>query len=128
MVEPSENDKIILREARVEDCGVIMSLIKELAVYEKMEADVTGNEDSLRNNLFGEKRYAEVILAELNDAPVGFCLFFHNFSTFLTKPGIYLEDLYVKPEARKKGIGTKLLKNLAKIAKQRGAWSHANQD
>ena len=77
-------------------------------------------EDGLRESLFGGRRYAEVLIAEHDGAPAGFALFFHNFSTFLGKPGIYLEDLYVRPEFRGRGVGKELLINLARLAKERG--------
>ena len=82
--------------------------------------EVVATEDGLRDSLFGERRYAEVLIAEHDGAPAGFALFFHNFSTFLGKPGIYLEDLYVKPAFRGSGIGKKLLVHLASLAKRRG--------
>lgn len=112
-------NKISLRFADEKDIPVIYNLIKDLAKYEKLLEDVMATEEILRENLFGEKRYAEVIIAEFNEKPVGQALFFHNFSTFKGKPGIYLEDLYVKPEYRGKGIGKELLKKLIETAKER---------
>jgi len=97
---------------------VILGFIRDLAVYEKLLHEVEADEESLRKNLF-EKNYAEVIIGELDGIPVGFALFFHNFSTFLGKPGIYLEDLYVKEEFRGRGFGKKLLARLAELAVER---------
>ena len=108
-----------VREASEGDVPLILSLIRELAEYEKLSGEVVATEDGLRDSLFGERRYAEVLIAEHGGAPAGFALFFHNFSTFLSKPGIYLEDLYVKPEFRGAGIGKKLLVYLARLAKER---------
>ncbi len=109
-----------IREATEEDVPLILSLIRELAEYEKLSDEVVATEDGLRDSLFGERRYAEVLIAEHDGAPAGFALFFHNFSTFLGKPGIYLEDLYVKPAFRGAGIGKKLLVRLASLAVGRG--------
>ncbi len=110
---------IDVREATADDVPLILSLIRELAEYEKLSHEVVATVEGLRESLFGERRYAEVLVAEQGGAPAGFALFFHNFSTFLGKPGIYLEDLYVKPEFRGAGIGKKLLARLAGLAKER---------
>ncbi len=109
-----------VREASEKDVPLVLSLIRELAEYEKLSHEVVATEEDLRANLFGERPFAEVLIAEHDGAPAGFALFFHNFSTFLGKPGIYLEDLYVKPELRGAGIGKKLLVHLARLAKERG--------
>jgi GNAT superfamily N-acetyltransferase len=109
-----------IREATEEDVPLILSLIRELAEYEKLSDEVVATEDGLRDSMFGERRYAEVFIAEHDGAPAGFALFFHNFSTFLGKPGLYLEDLYVKPAFRGAGIGKKLLVRLASLAVGRG--------
>jgi GNAT superfamily N-acetyltransferase len=109
-----------VREASEGDVPLILSLIRELAEYEKLSHEVVATEEGLRESLFAGRRYAEVLIAEHDGAPAGFALFFHNFSTFLGKPGIYLEDLYVRPEFRGSGIGKKLLVNLARLAKERG--------
>ena len=106
------------RYAEEKDVGLILYFIKELAEYEKMLDEVIATEDLLREWLF-EKKKAEVIFVLEDNQEVGFALFFHNFSTFLGRAGIYLEDLYVKPEYRGKGYGKSLLKKLAKIAKER---------
>ena len=110
---------LTFRFAEEKDIPIIFSFIKELAEYEKLLDQVKVTEEILRENLFGERKYAEVIIAEFDKAPVGQALFFHNFSTFLGKPGIYLEDLYVKLEFRGKGIGKALLKKLIETAKER---------
>lgn len=106
--------------ARVEDIPLILGFIRSLAEYERLSSAVVATEDALREALFGERPYAEVLLARYAGEPAGFALFFHNFSTFLAKPGIYLEDLFVHPHLRGKGIGKALLKKLASIAVERG--------
>jgi len=108
------------RNAERKDVPKVLSFIRKLADYEKLAHEVETTEELLEKNLFGEKRYAEVIFATINEVEVGFALFFHNFSTFMGKPGIYLEDLYVLPEYRERGIGTALLRHLAGLAKERG--------
>ena len=100
--------------------AVIAQLIRDLAHYEKLEHEVTMTEEKLTDSLFGERRYAETLIAEDSGEPVGFALFFHNFSTFLAQPGIYLEDLFVVPARRGQGIGQALLKALARTAAERG--------
>ncbi|MEO1428156.1 MAG: GNAT family N-acetyltransferase [Cyanobacteria bacterium J06633_8] len=110
---------LILRLAQPEDCDVLFELIKGLAEYEKLSDAVTGNAAKLKEHLFGSKKYAEAILAEVNGQGVGFALFFHNYSTFLTQPGIYLEDLFILPEYRQQGIGKALLRKVASIAIER---------
>jgi GNAT superfamily N-acetyltransferase len=110
---------VSLRLAEKEDVGLILRFIKELADYEQLLNEVVATEEILLETIF-EKRAAEVVIAELNDEPVGFALFFHNFSTFLGRPGLYLEDLYVRPEMRGRGIGKMLLSFLAKLALDRG--------
>jgi len=111
---------IQLRTATEKDVPLILAFITELAEYERLRHEVVVTEKRLRETLFGERRFAEVVLAELGGEPVGFALFFHNYSTFLGKPGLYLEDLYVRPEARGRGVGRRLLTHLAAIAKERG--------
>ena len=113
------NEKINIRFATENDIPIILELIKELSVYEKMSNQVSADEDKLKKTLFGEKKYAEVLLAEYNGKPAGQALFFYNYSTFLAKPGIYLEDLFVKPEYRGKGIGKQLLNKLIEVAKEK---------
>ncbi|MCK4465416.1 MAG: GNAT family N-acetyltransferase [Bacteroidales bacterium] len=112
-------EKISIQNAKPEDTPVILGFIKELASYEKLENEVVATEDLLNESLFGEKPFAEVILAEIKGKTVGYALFFFNFSTFLGRPGLYIEDLYVKPEFRSRGIGKELLKHCATLAKER---------
>ena len=107
-----------IRKATPEDTPTILHLITQLAIYEKLENEVITTVEELRTNIF-EKNYAEVLITEENEKPVGFALYFHNFSTFVGKPGIYLEDLFVETEHRGKGYGKALLVELAKIAKER---------
>lgn len=110
---------VSIRFAERSDVPVIAELIRGLARFEKLEHEVTMTEERLDKALFGPKPYAETLLAEEGGKAVGFALFFHNFSTFLAKPGIYLEDLFVLPEQRGKGIGRALLERLAQIAVER---------
>jgi GNAT superfamily N-acetyltransferase len=109
-----------IRAAEATDVPVIARLIRGLASFEKLEDQVSMTEERLAANLFGQHRYAETLLAEDDGEPVGFALFFHNFSTFLGLPGVYLEDLFVIPEQRGRGIGRALLKELARLAVERG--------
>jgi GNAT superfamily N-acetyltransferase len=108
-----------IRPATPNDIPHILQFIRELAEYEKLTHQVTATEPLLHDNLFGDRPVAECLIAELDLSPVGFALFFHNFSTFLGRPGIYLEDLFVRPAARDKGVGRALLTHLAKIAVER---------
>ncbi len=110
---------INIRLATEADIFLILSFIKELAEYEKLAHEVVATEAILRKTLFGPKQYAEVIIAMQKDEPIGFALFFHNFSTFLGKPGIYIEDIFIRPSARGKGIGQLLLKTIAELALER---------
>ena len=111
---------IHIRPATEADVPTILRFIDELAEYEKLPHEMVATEALLHRHLFGPRPMAEVLIAELEGREVGFALFFHNFSTFLGKPGIYLEDLYVQPAHRRHGIGTSLLKHLAQIATARG--------
>ena len=111
--------QISLRLATEQDIPTILRFINGLAEYEKLADQVVATEQKLRETLFGEKRYAEVIIAEYQQHQAGFALFFHNYSTFLAKPGIYLEDLFVLPEFRGKGLGKQLLSYLAQLAVER---------
>jgi GNAT superfamily N-acetyltransferase len=111
---------VTIRPATADEAGLILQFIRDLAKYEHLEHEVVATEDTLRERLFGPRQYAEVVFACLDGEPVGFALFFHNFSTFLGQPGIYLEDLYVRPEARRHGVGRRLLAWLAVTAIERG--------
>jgi GNAT superfamily N-acetyltransferase len=115
-----ESRDLTIRAARTTDIPVILQLIRDLATYERAPNEVTATEAQLLDVLFGEKPAAEVLLAFAGDAPVGFAVFFHNFSTWLGRRGLYLEDLFVKPEKRGKGYGRALLARLGKIARDRG--------
>lgn len=108
-----------LRTASEADVPLILQFIRDLAEYERLLDACVATEESVRETLFGERRYAEVIIAEHDGQPAGFALFFHNYSTFLSRPGIYLEDLYVRPELRGHGIGKALLARLASLAVER---------
>ena len=112
-------EPLSFRWANEADCGLILSFIKELATYENMLHDVVATEELLHEWIF-EKKKAEVIFACEGQKEVGFALFFHNFSTFLGRSGLYLEDLFVLPEYRRKGYGRAVLKKLAQIAIERG--------
>jgi len=114
-----EQHTFSIRPATADDAGTILGFIEELADYEKLTHEVVATEALLRETLFGERQVAEVLLGRCDDTPVGFALFFHNFSTFLGRPGIYLEDLYVKPEFRGNGLGRLLLQYIAALAKER---------
>jgi GNAT superfamily N-acetyltransferase len=109
-----------LRSAVRADVPEILRLIKALAEYEKLSHEVVATDAALAQTLFGEKPAAEVLLAEQDGRAVGFALFFQNYSTFLGKPGIYLEDLFVEPAARGHGLGKQLLQAIARLAVQRG--------
>ena len=109
-----------IRWATRDDVPIILQLIRDLATYERAPNEVTATADELLRVLFGEKPAAEVRLAFEGETPVGFAVFFHNFSTWLGRPGLYLEDLFVKPEYRGKGYGRALLVDLARIARERG--------
>lgn len=110
-----------IRQAVTKDVSVIFALIQALANYEQLIHQVTGTEKDLREHLFGARVYAEAIVAELDNTVVSFALFFPNYSTFLTKPGIYLEDLFVLPEYRRQGIATAMLSYLGRLALERNA-------
>ena len=107
---------IHLRPAQIADVPHILALIRELAEYEKLAHEAVADEATLAAQLFGDTPAAEVVIAEVDGQPAGFALFFHNFSTFLGKRGLYLEDLYVKPEYRGLGLGRRLMVHLASLA------------
>jgi len=128
MNEARHQADLRLRTATVEDLPIILTFIRELAEYERLGHEAIATEDDLRRALFPQpgdlpepcRPGAEVVLAELDGEPVGFALFFHNFSTFLARRGLYLEDLFVRPEARGRGVGRILLEHLAGLAVERG--------
>jgi GNAT superfamily N-acetyltransferase len=112
--------RIEIRAATTDDVPLIFSLIGELAEYEKLSHEVVATEQQIRATLFGDRAVAEVVIGGLDGTPVGFALFFPNYSTFLGRPGLYLEDLFVRPEARGFGVGRQLLEHLARLAVERG--------
>jgi GNAT superfamily N-acetyltransferase len=111
---------ITLRPATRDDIALILALIAELAEYEKLAHEAVATAASLERDLFGARPYAEVLIAEADGEPAGFALFFHNYSTFLGQPGLYLEDLFVRPRFRGHGLGKRLMQALARIAVERG--------
>ena len=113
------NNALVIRDATEKDVSLILNFIKQLATYEKLLHEVVATEELLHESLF-VKNHARVIIAEFEGAPVGFALYFFNFSTFVGRPGLYLEDLFVYPEMRGKGIGKALLSRLAGIAISNG--------
>jgi len=113
-------EKISIRAAQKGDEGIILSFIQALAEFEKLSHEVVATEQSLGETLFGPKSVAKVLLAYLGEGPVGFALYFYSYSTFLAKPGLYLEDLFVLPELRSHGVGKKLLQELARTALKEG--------
>jgi GNAT superfamily N-acetyltransferase len=119
MQPTTSSAEFIIRPAIGKDCPTILAFIKQLAEYEKLAHEVVATEEKLQETLFGEHPSAEVIIAEYQNTPVGFALFFTNYSTFLAKPGIYLEDLYIQADMRGRGFGKKLLAHLAGIAVER---------
>jgi GNAT superfamily N-acetyltransferase len=111
---------VAIRPARPADVGAVHALIRELAVYEKLEHLCTGTAQALEEALFGPRRSVDVLVAEVRGEIVGFTLFFPTFSTFLARPGLWLEDLYVKPAHRSRGVGSRLLRAVAAVAVERG--------
>lgn len=112
-------EKLVIRRAEKSDIPGILMMIKELAEYEKLLHEVVTTEDQLEKVIFGEQKFVEVLIAELDGTLAGQTIFFQNFSTFVGRPGLYIEDLYVRPELRGKGIGKALLNEVIKLAKQR---------
>ena len=120
MSPPGTDRALTIRRAAVADVPLILAFIRELAVYEHLEHEVVATQADVHAALFGPRTSAEVALACLDGQPIGFALYFHSFSTFVGKPGIYLEDLFVRPEARGLGAGKRLFAYLAKTALERG--------
>lgn len=116
----TNDPKVRLYFAGEEDVGLIFNFVKALAQYEKLSHEVVADEETLKKTLFGDRRVAEVIIAEYDGQAAGFVLFFHNFSTFLARPGLFFEDLFVEPAFRGRGIGGLMLAFLAKTAVERG--------
>ncbi len=114
------DENFIIRSANTQDADVLLHFIRRLAEYEKLEHLVSATEEGLRESLFGEHPGAEALLAYAGDMPVGFAVYFHNFSTFLGRRGLWLEDIFVEPAARGKGYGKALLLAVARIAHERG--------
>ena len=112
-------DNIRIRKAKERDLPLILDFIEGLAEYERLRDSCVATEAKLKQTLFGDRPAAEVIIASVDETPMGFALFFHNYSTFLAQRGIYLEDLFVKPEGRGHGVGYALLSELARIAIER---------
>ncbi|MEO1094851.1 MAG: GNAT family N-acetyltransferase [Cyanobacteria bacterium J06638_28] len=130
MSPSDQSSTLTISPATPEDVPALFDLVMALADYEKLTHEVTGSAEAMARHLFGDRPYAEAIVARVDSKPVGFALFFHNFSTFLMKPGIYLEDLFVLPTHRGQGIGKALLQALAKMAVERDCgrfeWSVLN--
>ena len=110
---------ITIRVAEPSDAALILTFIRELAEYERLAHEVVATEEAIRQTVFGDRPRAEVLIAEADGQPAGFALFFHNYSTFLARSGLFLEDLYVRPEFRRRGIARDLLTRLAAIAVSR---------
>ena len=108
-----------IRPAAGDDVPLLLDLIRGLAEYERLSHEMPADEDGLRETLFGERRYAEAVIGEVDGDAVGFALYFHSYSTFLGKPGLYLEDLFVKPEHRGRGFGGALLRHVGGVAVER---------
>ena len=117
--DPQLWSMMTIRPAHIDDVPVILELIRELAEFEKLAHEVVATEDDLRRTLFGAKPSAEILICEVDAKPAGFALFFTNYSTFLGKPGIYLEDLFIKPAMRSLGLGRRMLSELARLAVSR---------
>jgi GNAT superfamily N-acetyltransferase len=116
----TSNPSFIIRPTSQDDVELILQFICELADYEGLLHEVVTDAETLKDNLFGETPHAKAVIGEFNEKPVAFALYFHNFSTFTGKPGIYLEDLYVRPEVRGQGFGKLMLAYLAKLAIDKG--------
>ena len=111
---------LAIRSAVVADCPLILEFIRDLGEYERLSHEVVADLPTLEATLFGARPSAEVLIAEVDGAPAAFALFFHSYSTFLAKPGLYLEDLFVRPDFRRHGIATAMMRKLAAVAVERG--------
>ncbi len=111
--------EVVIAPATEQDVPVVLQLIKALAEYEHLAHEVRATEEGLRASLFGDRPAAEVVIARIDDAPVGFAVYFHNYSTFVGRPGLYMEDLFVLPDFRRRGIGRRLLAHVAAVAVER---------
>ncbi|AKB37227.1 Diamine acetyltransferase [Methanosarcina siciliae C2J] len=119
MAEIETKTGLNIRTAKKEDVSLILEFVKGIAEFEKLSHLVRATEENLKESMFGEKAYAEVFFAELDGVPAGFTVFFHNFSTFVGRQGLYIEDIFVKPEFRGKGIGKAMFLHCVKLAKER---------
>lgn len=120
MSEMTDYRQLTIRQATENDAALIMQFVRAIADFENLSGHVRSNEESIRKYFFGEKSYAEAVIAELGEGPAGFAIFFHNFSSFLGKPGLYIEDIYVYPEYRSNGVGKALMEHCACEAIKRG--------
>lgn len=112
-------EPVVVRPATAADAALVLDLIRELATYEKLADQVVATEATVRETLFGARPAAESLIAEVDGVPAGFAIFFHNYSTFLARPGLYLEDLFVKPAMRRRGVGRALFTHVARLAVER---------
>jgi GNAT superfamily N-acetyltransferase len=120
MTDRSAEKEIRIRDASVSDVPVIFQFIKDIAEFERLSDDVVATEEVISRTLFGERPAAKVILAEIDDEPVGFAVFFNNFSTFVGRPGMYIEDIFVSEDKRGLGVGEAMMRHLAGLARQEG--------
>jgi GNAT superfamily N-acetyltransferase len=120
MNQPASDADITIRPATADDVRLLVEMIRELAEYERLAHEAAATEESLREHLFGSRPAAEALIAELDGRPVGYAIYFTNFSSFTSRPGIYLEDIYVQPALRGHGVGKRLLTEVAKLAVVRG--------
>jgi GNAT superfamily N-acetyltransferase len=120
MSQPSAKVPIAIRRAAADDASLLVDFIRELAQYERLADEVMASEELLREHLFGPRPVAEALIAEIDGRPVGYAIYFTNYSSFTGRPGIYLEDIYVRPASRGRGIGKRLLAEVARLAVDRG--------